>query len=453
MQRSGMSFLTHWLKGIDRKPLVIRGARQVGKTWLVRHFAKSEGRRLIEINFEKQPQLITLFASNDPKKILLHLGVEFKLTINPSECLLFLDEIQAEPEILAKLRWFCEDMPELPVIAAGSLLEFVLATHTFSMPVGRINYMHLEPLTFEEFLVANDEEMLVSYLEQYTLTAEIPLAIHQKLMGYFKEYLIIGGMPAAVSNWINNRSFSDVNRVHLDLLATYRDDFAKYRGRLDQERLEEVMRAVPKLLGEKFVYSKVNSTVHTASVKQALNLLCKARLCHVVSGCSANGVPLGAETNEKYLKVVLLDTGLCSASLGLMLNQFTTLDEIILVNSGGLAEQVVGQCLRTISPPYIEPALYYWHREHAGSNAEIDYCIQHHHQVIPIEVKAGTTGSLKSLHYFMGLKQFDRAVRINSNLPSQAAVQVKDHQGNEIEYTLISIPFYLIKQLHRLLNA
>src|SRR5262245_23327364 len=249
MQRTSMGFLIEWLRSVNRKPLVIRGARQVGKTWVVRDLAESQGRKLIELNLEKLPAWASLFSSNDPKQIILHLEAAFNESIDPNKSLLFIDEIQAEPELLAKLRWFAEDMPELPVIAAGSLLEFVLANHTFSMPVGRITYMHLEPLTFEEFLIAIDNQTLVEYLAQYKLTNEIPLAINQKLMNYFKEYLIVGGMPAAVSNWINNRSFSELNRIHLDLLATYHDDFAKYSGRLDTQRLEEVMMAVPKLLG------------------------------------------------------------------------------------------------------------------------------------------------------------------------------------------------------------
>ena len=160
MYRNGMKFLQEWLQGSDRKPLVIRGARQVGKTWLVRQLAKEAGRELIEINLEKRPQLISLFTSNDPRAILINLSAAFNQSIDSNKCILFLDEIQAAPELFSKLRWFREDLPQLAVVCAGSLLELVLADHSFSMPVGRVSYMHLEPLSFDEYLLANNKESL-----------------------------------------------------------------------------------------------------------------------------------------------------------------------------------------------------------------------------------------------------------------------------------------------------
>jgi uncharacterized protein len=456
MKRTALSFLQQWLLSEQRKPLVIRGARQVGKTWLVHHFAQMTQISLFEINFEKKPSLLSLFESNEPHQILLNLSVHFNQTIDPKTSLLFLDEVQASPEILSKLRWFAEDFPQLPVIAAGSLLEFVIANHSFSMPVGRIQYMHLEPLSFEEFLLAKSSNVILDYILTYNESRQkalpvIPKAIHDQLMSYFKEYLIIGGMPAAVSSWIKQNSLMQLNQIHHDLMATYRDDFAKYNGRLAIERLDEVMLSVPKFLGEKLIYSRVNPSIQIPSIKQSLDLLCKARICHRVLGCAANGVPLLAEVLDRYLKVIFLDVGLCSAAMGITLTQLSSIDEISLINKGAIAEQVVGQLLRTIEPFYAEPALTYWHREEKGSNAEIDYVIQHGNSVIPIEVKAGSTGSLKSLHFFMGSKDLPLAVRFNSDFPSQVDVKTKDHQGNLIEYKLISLPFYLLGQLHRLI--
>lgn len=450
MHRKGLAFLNEWLQSSGRKPLIIRGARQVGKTWLVRHFAQENRRTLIEINLERRPQLASLFAENDPQKILLHINAAFDESIDAHTGLLFLDEIQAAPELFAKLRWFAEEMPELPVIAAGSLLEFVLSSHSMSMPVGRINYMHLEPLSFTEFLQALNPG-LFAYINAFNWQISIPQEIHEQLMTLFKEYIIIGGMPQAVNQWVQSHSLKAVNQIHYDLLATYRDDFAKYRGRIALERLDEVMMAVPLYLGGKFVYSKVNRDVQSASMKQSLDLLTKARICTRVFGTAANGVPLGAEIQDKYMKVILLDVGLCSTVLGLSLDQLYAVREIDLINKDGIAEQVVGQLLRTIAPFYIEPALYYWHRDEKGSNAEIDYVIQHRNQVIPIEVKAGSTGSMKSLHLFMGLKRFPIAVRTNSDLPSKTEINVLDHQGNRVQYALFSVPFYLVERLHNFL--
>lgn len=452
MQRILLHHLEHWLVSSNRKPLVIRGARQVGKTWLVRHLAEHSGKQLIELNFEKQPSFASLFNSNDPQQILLNLSTLTNQKIDPQHCLLFLDEIQASPQLFSTLRWFAEDLPQLAVIAAGSLLEFVLAKHTFSMPVGRINYMHLEPLSFEEYLLANDKQSLFDYLTKYHFNTEIPAAIHEQLTRLFKEYLLIGGLPAVVSNWINERSLNKVSQIQNDLLATYRDDFSKYSGRIATERLNEVMTAIPMMLSQKFVFSKVNKEIQAATIKNILELLEMARISHRVASCSANGVPLAAEIKEKYFKELFLDVGLCSTALGLNLNQLNLIDDIIMVNNGGVAEQVVGQLLRTIEPPYIEPKLYCWHREEPGSSAEIDYVLQHGNQVIPVEVKAGSTGSLKSLHFFMGLKRYSIALRINSDYPHKTEVNVKDSLGNQVHYTLLSIPFYLVGQAYRLVD-
>jgi len=452
MNRIALRYLVDWLHFSDRKPLIIRGARQVGKTWLVRCLAEQCKKELIELNFERQPSYATLFNSNDPQQILLNLSSVTNKKIDPHHSLLFLDEIQMVPELFGKLRWFSEDLPQLPVIAAGSLLDFVLEEHSFSMPVGRVGYMHLEPLSFEEFLLANNKKSLYDYLHTYHFKIEIPAIIHEQLTNLFKEYILVGGMPAVVSNWINEHSLNKVNQIQHDLLATYRDDFSKYKGRIEKERLDEVMMSVPTMLGQKFVYSQVNRSVLSQTIKHVLNLFSKARICHYVWSTAANGVPLAAEVKQKYFKEIFLDVGLCSTSLGLGLGQVNAANEIVLINNGGIAEQVVGQILRTIEATYVEPALYCWHREEVGSNAEIDYVIQHGNKVIPIEIKSGTTGTLKSLHIFMGLKKYSVAIRINSGLPSRAPVSVKDPLGNQVKYTLISLPFYLTGQIHRLID-
>lgn len=452
MKRNALALLQEWHKSTIRKPLVIRGARQVGKTWLVRDFAKLQNLQLVELNFEKNPEHAALFASNEPSEILMILGASLNKSIDPQNTLLFLDEIQAYPQLLSKLRWFAEEMPELAVIATGSLLEFVLAEHSFSMPVGRINYMHLEPMSFEEFLVAQEQLALVEYISKYEVNKDIPKPIHDKLMGFIKEYVIIGGMPAAVFAWISTRSLQQVNRIHFDLLATYRDDFTKYRGRVPLEYLNEVLKAVPQQLGGRFVYSKVNPDESSVNIKKAFDLLTKAKVCHRIVSCAANGVPLGAETNDKYFKALFLDIGLCSASLGLGLHHVQGIEELILINNGEIAEQMVGQFLRTLFPSYIEPELFYWLREKKGANAEIDYVIQHETKVVPVEVKAGKTGTMKSLHLFMGLKEYQIAVRINSDYPSVTQIDVVNSMGEPTQYTLLSIPFYLMSKLHRLLT-
>ncbi len=451
MKRDRTLFLIRWLNSNARKPLIIRGARQVGKTWLIRDLAAVDRRQLIELNFEKRPDFKSLFSSNDPKEILRNIGTSLGIKIDPSRSILFLDEIQAAPHLLEKLRWFAEDMPELAVVAAGSLLDFALAKHEFSMPVGRVGYLYLEPLSFEEFLNAIGQNELRTYIQEYDWNVVIPEAIHSQLTKLIKEYLIVGGMPAAVSSWATEKTPETVNQIHFDLLATYRDDFAKYSGRLAIERLEEVMSSVPRQLGHKFIYKEANAEVNSTPLKHALDLLSKARICHRIVATAANGLPLGAEADDRFSKVIMLDCGLCSTSLGLSLHQLSSVSELSIINRGGMAEQLVGQLLRTLTPAYIPPSLYYWQRE--KKDAEVDYVIQHENQVIPVEVKAGTTGTLKSLHQFMKEKMKTIAIRMNSDLPRRGPVQLNDSLGNSIEYHLISLPFYLLGQLSRLIKG
>ncbi len=423
----------------------------MGKTWLIRDLAASLQKELVELNFEKRPNLESLFKPTDPKEILSNISAALNVKLDPSKSILFLDEIQTTPHLFEKLRWFAEDLPEMPVIAAGSLLDFALAKHEFSMPVGRIGYLYLEPLSFEEFLDGVEKHELRSYLQNYNWRTDIPDSIHIQLMKLVKEYIIVGGMPAAVSSWASRKSPDEINQLHIDLLTTYRDDFTKYNGRLSTEHLENIMNSVPRQLGKKFMYSDVNSEAKSAPLKQALDLLSKARLCHRIVKTAANGLPLGAETNEKFFKVIMLDCGLCNASLGLSLHQLESVSEISMINSGGMAEQLTGQLLRTIHPLYIDPALYYWAREKTGSEAEVDYIIQHENQIIPMEVKAGTTGTLKSLHQYMKEKKKPIAIRVNSDIPSVTHIQLRD--PSNIEYALLSLPFYLLEQLPRLINS
>jgi predicted AAA+ superfamily ATPase len=450
MQRYLLEKMKEWLITSTRKPMVLRGARQVGKTWLVRELSKAAGKHLIELNFERQRDLAIHFESNDPATILLNLESALNQTITPKNTLLFLDEIQAAPELLGKLRWFYEEMPQLAVIATGSLLEFVLENHSFSMPVGRINYFFVEPMGFEEFLLAKSETHLLEAIKNYVFQKPFNEALHTKANQLFKEFVMVGGMPEAVSTWVETRSLELLSAAHTNLIHTYQDDFAKYAGKLSMHYLEDVLKAIPISLGKKFVYAHVNSHAKQASIKQAMHLLSKARLCHSVQSVYANGIPLGAEVNPKQFKMILLDVGLVSTMLGLKLHQFQSIDDILLINQGALAEQVSGQLLRLLSPYYNDPNLYYWNREALGSSAEVDYVIQDNQRLIPIEVKAGSEGKMRSLHQFMHEKKWKLAIRLYSGPSCVGGIQTKTSQGEEVHYQLISLPFYLLSQMYRL---
>ncbi len=449
MHRYALQYLEEkWFVDPSRKPLILRGARQTGKTWLAREFAKRKEFAFIELNFERNPELKSLFESNDPKVVLRNIESYKGIRINLETSLLFLDEIQDAPEVLSKLRWFYEEVPELPVIAAGSLLEFILSDHSFSMPVGRISYLYIEPLSFEEFLLALDEHQLLNYIKTIELAFRIPDAIHQKLRGLFNLYCFVGGMPACVVKWIESKTFLDIAPIQEDLIATYRDDFYKYKGRLDVSRLLSVLSSIPNQLGQKFMYSRTGSDMQANVAKQILTLFNRAKITHTVKLSSANTVPLSSEIKDKAFKQIFLDVGLVNRMLSKPFQH--TLSHT--AQDGGISEQVVGQMLRTLFPLFKEPALYYWQREEAGASAEIDYLIESNGAIVPVEVKAGSSGRLKSLHSFMYHKQKKLAVRINDDLLSVTEVDVKLPTQESVSYTLLSIPFYLTSQVNHLVR-
>lgn len=452
MRRLIENELVQWLNSVSRKPLVLRGARQVGKTWLVHQLANESQRDLIELNFERYPLFADFFTDNDPQKTLLRLESYFNKNIKVDSSLLFFDEIQVAPQLLSKLRWFAEEMPELPVVAAGSLLDFTLSNYEYSMPVGRINYAYVEPLSFEEFLLAQGQTKLYDFLRQFQLSETIIDPIHNQLLAFLREYFFIGGMPEAVKNWSEHRSIKMVDIVHQDLLKSLRDDFSKYANHVSHEYLNDVVNSIPRQLSSKFQYVRVNANIASNTIKKALEMLCLARVSHKTQCTDASGLPLAAGVKDRIFKVIFLDIGLVSALLNLNLHSRTLDDELHLSNEGGLAEQFVGQTLRSIVPYYKDPQLFYWTREKQTSSAEIDYIIQQNNLIVPIEVKAGSTGTLKSLHLFMGLRQLPTAIRFNSEKPSIFRVNLQSSLKQTANYNLISLPLYLAGQVDRLLG-
>ncbi len=441
-----------WLAEKNRKPLVIRGARQVGKTWLVRDFAHRHQLKLIELNFERNPVLADLFIGNKPAEILKNLESEFETAIDPETSLLFLDEIQAAPDMFAKLRWFKEDLEAMPVIAAGSLLEFALAKYTYSMPVGRISYFFLEPFSFFEFLSATGNEFLLKKLESFSYDDPLPESLHQKCLGLYHDYCIVGGMPEPLQRWGETGDLKACMKIQQDLLAIFRDDFYKYGGQFDPGLLYRLFLSVSQQMGTKFVYKQVESSANSMQIKKCLSLLSEARVFSKIRHTIGNGLPLGAASNEKFFKMLLIDIGLVSVQLGLSQMSRLQAGHAVFKNKGGLAEQFVGQQIRSSLTPLVDPELFYWQRTDGGQG-EIDYILQHSNRIIPVEIKSGSSGSMKSLHQFMADKHLSLAVRFNSNLPSKERMDVKTTQGIPISYTLLSIPLYLAQRIHSLLDG
>ncbi len=434
----------------------MRGARQVGKSHLIRMWGQTRFGRVVEMNLERDPAIARCFSDNDPRAILARLEAMARARIPPDgSALLFLDEIQAEPAVLAKLRWFAEELPALPIICAGSLLDFALADPTFSMPVGRIAFMHLEPMGFREFLEAMGEERLGALATQITAedirAGQATIApLHDRMLDLFRQYLLVGGMPAVVERYRNERSLLSASEVQSDLLATLRSDFAKYAGRVHHGRLNAVLSSVAQQVGGKFRYAQVDRTERSLALAQAVELLSLARVCHRVRGTPATALPLAAGVDEKRFKLILLDVGLLSACLGLSVAELDATADLMLAHRGAVAEQVVGQLLRLGFRAHEEPALYYWHRDARGSEAELDYMTQQGAHIVPVEVKAGTTGSHKSLHIFMAERAFPLAVRFNADLPTITKVVASTRLGTTARYTLLSLPLYLAEELPRL---
>ncbi len=452
MFRLAEDHLAAWVDRSDRLPLVLRGARQTGKSWLIQHLGERFEGGVAVANLEREPGLAACFASNDPAAVVALLEASLRRSIVPGRSLLFLDEIQAAPQVLAKLRWFAEELPALHVAAAGSLLDFALADHSFSMPVGRISYGHLEPLTFAEFLRACGEDRLLAAVAACTPAVGVALALHPRLAELARTYALVGGMPAAVADWAEHRSFVRVADLHRDLLQTFRDDFGKYRRGVDTARVATVFAALPRLVGRKFQPSAIDREEKSRSLKDAFRLLSLARVVTPVQRTAANGVPLGAEVDERYQKVCLLDTGLYATMVGLDAAAVTNLADLTLVNEGQLAEQLVGQELRAVRPFNQEPGLFTWVRAAKNSNAEVDYVLQVGTRVVPVEVKAGATGTLRSLHMMVREKGLDLAVRVNSEPLLQSTVTTSLPVGAPHTFRLLSVPFYLVGELPRLVR-
>ncbi|ABW68780.1 ATP-binding protein [Desulfosudis oleivorans] len=440
-----------WHQKKRRKPLVIRGARQVGKSTLVRRFAEKNKLVLNEINLEQHLYLDNIFKSLDMDVILRELDALAGRRIHSPNAVLFLDEIQATPHAIAALRYFYETLPDLPVIAAGSLLEFALSNHHFSMPVGRIEYYHLGPLTFGEFLNAT-EPALAPYLSEFHPGTSIPLAAHEKLIKRQREHLFVGGMPEAVYAFVSENALPEVTDVHRSIAETYQDDFSKYARQKDLALMQKVFRQIPRMIGQKVKYSNISREDKSREVRAVIDLLVKARVCHQVFHGNCSGVPLLADIHENVYKLVFMDVGMAAWLTGLDWTTLQRLDGHALVNEGKLAEQFVAQHLMNPQEP---PRLVYWLREAKSANAEVDFVTASGSQVIPVEVKAGKSGALKSLQQFVLHKNASLCVRFDLNLPGiQDITHTARTEGGTtpVSYRLLSLPLYLAGELPRILD-
>lgn len=438
--------LLEWKANPRHKPLLLRGARQVGKSSSIRHLGK-QFRYFIEVNFEYRPELKDLFSNHhDVKMIAADLGKIFNTPVIPGETLLFLDEIQSCEDALKSLWFFKENFPELHVIAAGSLLEFALKKIT-SYGVGRIRSLFMYPLSFLEFLNALGKSQWVEAIKEAGPSCPLPDALHSELVRIFRVYMIIGGMPASVNAWVETSDYTESTNELKDIQQSYYDDFTKYNGKISPQLLRNTLDAVVSQVGKKFVFSRVAGGYRPDEVRLALTMLTDAGLIKPVRHTAANGLPLGAETNEKFIKYIFIDSGLLLQILDLnfggvseVTTDILTASASDLVNKGGLAEMIAGLELVKGANAETQQALYYWENLARGGSAEVDLITTRAIKILPVEVKSGVAGKMKSLRLFMSKKGLSEGVR--TTLENFGTLEYESDNGSTIK--IIILPIYAI---------
>ncbi len=444
MRRSAQNDLKTWFASADRRPLIIRGARQVGKSTLIKLFSEEEKLDLLEINLEKMKLQSVTKDSFEMSELLDEIQLRTKKKIT-KQTLIFFDEIQESPQLLKFLRYFYEEKPEIAVVAAGSLLEIALKKENFSFPVGRVDFYHLGPMTYFEFLLATQNDFLLEKIKTHDFSDAV-VNEARKLLVY---YYYIGGMPKAIDTYIKTGSITTVRDVQEQIIQTYIADFPKYNARINFDRVEKIFYSVATQLGRKIIYQRLDSDSKSRDIKKALELLIDARVltqCHHTEG---NSSPLKGEMDETIFKLYFLDIGLLNAVMRL---DFSQLDEEMGQNfntKGFLAEQFVAQHLAYLNNEKRGPELYYWLKDKGTQKAEVDFLIQKAGKVIPVEVKSTSTGHLKSLFYYLKEKRITDAYKVSLSDYKKITASHKI-QNESIEVKLTNIPHYAIQEIYNL---
>ena len=448
MKRIIDSYLSDWKDNPYRKPLLLRGARQVGKTYAVQNLGKSF-ESFVEINFESDPQFKEIFDQDlNPSRIIQEITLISGKKIEAGKTLLFFDEIQAAPKALTALRYFYEKLPQQHIIAAGSLIDFTI--QMIGIPVGRVSSLYMYPLSFLEFLCALGYSSLVHMILSHSAQEPISETVHQKIITVLGEYFAIGGMPEAVLRWQETRDARLCFEVHHALIDTYRQDFEKYASRFQIKYLEALFKAIPRQMGTKFKYSSIEGDYRKRELAPSLDLLITAGIAHSVLRSAGNGIPLGAEVDPSDFKVLFLDVALAQTILGFDIRAWFLQPQKEFVNKGAFVEAFVGHELLAYSHPTQKAGLYYWRRNTKGSEAEVDYVIQKDNQVVPVEVKGGAGSTLKSMHLFLenhtespyGLRFSTQNYSVHEKIKSYplyavSYVAFKEHLGQQVDYAFL----------------
>ena len=392
MERFALADLKKWKESVNRKPLIIQGARQVGKTWLMKEFGSREYKQVAYINFESSLSLKSLFAYDfDIPRIIAAIQIETGIRISADDTLIIFDEIQEAERAITSLKYFYENAPQYQIIAAGSLLGITLHPDT-SFPVGKVDFLTLYPMTFDEYLLAIHQELLVEALKNNDW--KLITTFKTKLTGYLRQYYFIGGMPEVVNAFTRDNDFTNVRSLQKNILSAYEHDFSKHAPADIVPRIKMIWQSIPAQLSKenkKFIYGALKSGGRAKEFEMALAWLTDCGLVHKVHRISKPSLPLISYIDISAFKLFLEDVGLLAAMGNLDIHTLIEDDLIFTEFKGALTEQYVLQHLKTRK----DLEVYYWSAER--SIAEVDFVIQHHTEVIPVEVKAGENLKAKSL--------------------------------------------------------
>ncbi len=428
--------LLAWKHSANRKPLVIRGARQVGKTTAIKEFGK-QFETFIYLNLELAADR-DIFESDLPLGSLLQRIYLEKKTRKQGTTLIFIDEIQNSPNAVERMRYFFEEFPEIYVISAGSLLEIMMDTHKISFPVGRVEYQYLFPLSFEEFLNAIEEKEALSLLD----TVPLPVWAENRLYELFHLYTLIGGMPEVVARYVQTRDIASLATVYQSLLTAYKDDVSKYaKTSMEVTVIRHIIETAAYEAGERITFEHFgNSAFKSREVGNALRVLERAMLLYLRYP-STNFLPPILPDLKRKPRLQFVDTGLLNFGAGIQA-QYFTVDDLDSLYHGKLAEHIVAQELMAMETTSIKKPLF-WVRELKQSNAEVDFLYPFQDLVVPVEVKSGKTGTLRSLHSFIDTSGSSLAVRLYRG--SYAITKTTTPKGTP--YTLIQLPYYLCSKI------
>lgn len=435
MYRKSVEILKKWKVKKERLPMILLGARQVGKTWLMKEFGRQCFEDVCYINFENPGAVADIFEGNIvPSRIIELLGAYHGKKINPETTLLIFDEIQEVPRALTALKYFAEEAPEYVICCAGSLLGVTLHNGT-SFPVGKVDFMTINPMSFDEFLMANEESILLEWVEKH-YQEEMPSMLSEKYIDYLKKYFIIGGMPSAVATWLESKDFSEVTKKQRILLLSYENDFSKHAPSNVVPKIHHIWNSIPSQLAKenkKFIYGLAKEGARAREYEDALLWLKDSGMIRRVGRVSGGRMPLKAYEDLKAFKIYHLDIGLlrvlCEIEPQIILDSEAVFREFM----GSLTEQYV---LQELQAAEISPNIYYWSE---GATSEVDFIFSYKNRIIPVEAKAGLVVHAQSLKFFC--EKYDPDIAIRTSL--------KDFR---IDKKLMNLPLYRMWNIKTILD-